>query len=194
MPPSPSYHRTFDAADEPLAVGFGQRSFSRIVQQCRKEKRQTGSRSLLNTGMGLLPASTLTPGHFGTVTGSPASSHANVKSKAVSSPGRSSACTPTGDANASHNPNSRVSPLKPPQDEPPGPLLLVIGQRKCSADYQLPTAIGARRGRDKTGAGPRKPRYGRQPGLRVSEHRRHREVGALASEESPAGEVRRPNR
>jgi len=109
MPPSPSYHRTFDAADEPLAVGFGQRSFSRIVQQCRKEKRQTGSRSLLNTGMGLSPVSTLTPGHFGTVTGSPASSHANVKSKAVSSPGRSSACTPTGDANASHNPYSIVA-------------------------------------------------------------------------------------
>ena len=29
---------------------------------------------------------------------------ANVKSKAVSSPVRSSACTPTGDAKASHNP------------------------------------------------------------------------------------------
>lgn len=29
---------------------------------------------------------------------------ANVKSKAVSSPVRSSACTPKGDANASHNP------------------------------------------------------------------------------------------
>src|SRR6185437_14352406 len=43
--------------------------------------------------MGLLPVSTLTPGHFGTVTGSPASLHANVKSKAVSSPVRSSACT-----------------------------------------------------------------------------------------------------
>jgi hypothetical protein len=25
---------------------------SRIVQQCRKQKKQTGSRSLLNTGMG----------------------------------------------------------------------------------------------------------------------------------------------
>src|SRR5262249_46508409 len=77
-------------------VGFGRRTFSHIVQQCRKEKRQTGSRSLLNTGMGLLPVSRLTPGHFGTVTGSPASLHANVKSKAVSSPVRSSACTPTG--------------------------------------------------------------------------------------------------
>jgi hypothetical protein len=58
--------------------------------------------------MDLLPVSTLTLGHFGTVTGSPVSLHANVKSKAVSSPVRSSACTPTGDANASHNPNSRV--------------------------------------------------------------------------------------
>jgi hypothetical protein len=85
-------------------VGFGQRTFSRIVQQCQKEKRLTGSRSLLNTGMGLLLVSTLTPGHFGTVIGSPASLHANVKSKAVSSPVRSSACTPTGDANESHNP------------------------------------------------------------------------------------------
>src|SRR5262249_19029123 len=79
-------------------VGFGQRTFSRILQQCLKEKRQTGSRSLLNTGMGLLPLSRLTPGHFATVIGSPASLHANVKSKAVSSPVRSSACTPTGDA------------------------------------------------------------------------------------------------
>src|SRR5262249_38717771 len=79
-------------------VGFGQRTFSHIVQSCVKEKRQTGSRSLLNTGMGLLPVSRLTPGHFGTVTGSPASLRANVKSKAVSSPVRSSACTPTGDA------------------------------------------------------------------------------------------------
>jgi hypothetical protein len=50
--------------------------------------------------------------------------HANVKSKAVSSPVRSSACTPTGDANASHNPYSRVSPLKRPQDEPPGAVSL----------------------------------------------------------------------
>ena len=108
LKPRQLYRLQFDAADEPLAVGFGQRTFSRIVRQCRKEKKQTGSRSLLNTGMGLLPVSTLTPGHFGTVTGSPASLHANVKSKAVSSPVRSSACTPTGDANASHNPNSRV--------------------------------------------------------------------------------------
>jgi hypothetical protein len=99
------------------------------VQQCRKEKKQTGSRSLLNTGMGLLPVSTLTPGHFGTVTGSPA----NVKSKAVSSPGRSSACTPTGDANASHHPNSRVSPLKRPQDEP---LEAERRQRACKYVYQ----------------------------------------------------------
>ena len=87
-------------------VGFGRRTFSRIVQQCRKEKRQTRSRSLLNTVMGLLPVSTLTPGHFGTVTGSRASLHANVKSKAVSSTVRSSACTPTGDAKALHNPVS----------------------------------------------------------------------------------------
>jgi hypothetical protein len=84
-------------------VGFGGRPFLRIMQQCQKEKRQTGSRSLLSTGMGLLRVSTLTPGHFGTVTGSPASLHANAKKKAVSSPVRSSACTPTGDADASHN-------------------------------------------------------------------------------------------
>ena len=100
-------------------VGFGQRTFSRIVQQCRKEKRQTGSRSLLNTGMGLLPLSRLTPGHFGTVTGSPASLHANVKSKAVSSPVRSSACTPTGDAKALHN-----------------PVALCMGSIRCS--YRVP--------------------------------------------------------
>src|SRR5262249_41323698 len=48
--------------------------------------------------MGLLPVSTLTPGHFGTVTGSRASLLANVKSKAVSSPVRSSACIPKGNA------------------------------------------------------------------------------------------------
>src|SRR5262245_28371184 len=85
-------------------VGFGRRTCSRIVQQCRNEKRQTGSRSLLNTGMGLFLVSRLTPRYFGTVTGSPASLHANVKSKAVSSPVRSSACTPIGDAKALHNP------------------------------------------------------------------------------------------
>jgi hypothetical protein len=81
---------------------------------------------LLNTVMGLLPVSTLTPGHFGTVTGSRASLHANVKSKAVSSPVRSSACIPKGNANASHNPYSRVSPLKRPQDGPPGAVCLFL--------------------------------------------------------------------
>jgi hypothetical protein len=60
LQPRQLYRLQFDAADEPLAVGFGQRSFSRIVQQCRKEKKQTGLRSLLNTGMVLLPVSTLT--------------------------------------------------------------------------------------------------------------------------------------
>jgi hypothetical protein len=87
---------------------------------------QTGSRSLLNTVMGLLPVSTLTHGHFGTVTGSPASLHANVKSKAVSSRVRSSVCTPTGDAN---NPWSRVSP-----NGGEGVRVLAIGSTLLSAN------------------------------------------------------------
>jgi hypothetical protein len=89
---------------------------------------QTGSRSLLNTVMGLLPVSTLTHGHFGTVTGSPASLHANVKSKAVSSRVRSSVCTPTGDAN---NPWSRVSPNGGE------------GVRVCNSDFQSCSSVCA---------------------------------------------------
>src|SRR4029079_5177477 len=50
---------------------------------------------------------------------SPVSLHANVRSRAVSTRVRAFGCTPAGDANVSHNPNSRVSPLKRPQDEPP---------------------------------------------------------------------------
>jgi hypothetical protein len=60
--------------------------------------------------------------------------HANVKSKAVSSPVRSSACTPTGDANASHNPYSRVSPLKRPQDEPPGAVSFFLEEPRATLE------------------------------------------------------------